>query len=226
MVALESAKTVMASPTGSCTYGTSPLVERANSDVDEETLCLANTLMDSAGGLMNPNGLISTFRTQIVEVADQMVPDFVPIFQDIRVAGAFGLFLVAADKLIPLLFPGLGQAAWLVAGFIAFGLTMLPLASNSQNKLQQASGVTQIVLQVRKGKSGSGSESICPPADQPYDCASIFCAGNANNVCTGIWSENCPCITCPSLEDMVMSSKPISCGSYYTDYKQALLRRL
>ena len=223
MPALESAKTAMATPTGSCTYGTSPLIERDDS-VEEEITCLANTLIDNSEGLMNPNGLMSIFRTQVVEVAQHIVPDFVPNFQDVRVAGAFGLFLVAADILIPKLFPGLGQAAWHMAGFIAFALTMLPLASNSQGKIQQASGVTQIVLQVTKGKSSSDSESICPPADQPYNCDSVFCVGNADNVCTGIWSENCPCTKCPSVEETVMSSEPIFSQYLYADCRQAFLR--
>ena len=52
---LESTKTVMANPTGSCTYGASPLIERADSDVEEETTCLVDTQMNIAAGLMDPN---------------------------------------------------------------------------------------------------------------------------------------------------------------------------
>ena len=224
--ALESASTALASASPACTLGASPLIERDDPDAEEEITCLANTLIESSDGLMNPNGLMSIFRTQIVEVAQQMAPDFVPIFNDARVAGAFGLFLVAADTILPILFPGLAPAAWLMAGFIAFGLTMLPLASNTQGKIQQASGVTAIVLQVTKGKSGSGTEALCPPADQPYDCASSLCAGNANNICTGVWSEGCPCSKCPAEEDMVKFSEALISQIIYADCQQALLQFL
>ncbi len=202
MSALLAEKTAMATPAPTCTVtSTTPLVERDGTDVYDDALCLANELMDNADGLMNPNGLISTFRTQILEVVDWLVPDFVPIWQDLRVAGAFGLFLAAADTLLPLLFPGLSIQGWLVAGFLSFGLAMLPLASNAVGKLQQSSSVTQIVLQVTKGKYGS--KPVCPPSEQPYLCSSVLCAGNSNNICTGVWLENCPCISCPSPEDMV-----------------------
>ena len=200
MPALLSAETAMASPAPTCT-GTSPLTERDDTDVSDEARCLAEELMSNSGGLMNPKGFMSIFRTQIVEIANDWVPDFVPIFGDLRVAGAFGLFLAAADTLLPLLFPGLAQQGWLIAGFISFSVALLPLASNVVGKLQLSSGVTQIVLQVTKGKSGS--QPICPPSDQPYECSNVLCAGNSNNICTGVWLENCPCITCPSAQDMV-----------------------
>ena len=74
---------------------------------------------------------------------------------------------------------------------------MLPLASNDQGKIQQADGLTQIVLQVAKGRYGP---SICPPADQPYDCASISCSENADNVCKGMYTDTCPYTKCPSFD--------------------------
>lgn len=207
MPALQSAKTAMASQTSSCTSGAPPLVERDDSDVNEEATCVANELMNTASGLLNPNGLVSTFRTQIVQVAEQIVPDFVPNFLDERTAKAFGLFLAAGATIMQLLFPGLAQTAWHVAGFIAFALTMLPIASNTQGKLRGASGITQITVEITKGKSGTGTQAICPPADQPYDCTSYFCLGDDNNICTDIWSEGCPCTNCPSQQNMV---KPLS----------------
>lgn len=224
MPALQSAETATATASSApaCTNGTSPLIERGDTDVYEETLCLADELMYNADGLMNPNGLISTFRTQIVEIAGQLVPDFNPIFQDLRVAGAFALFLAASDTLLPILFPGLHQAGWLVAAFIAFGLTMLPFASNTQGKLRTESGITQIVLQVTKGKSNS--QPICPPSEQPYDCASVLCAGNAHNICTGPWLDTCPCVTCPSGQDMVKSYHPLCSQKIHADCILAILR--
>lgn len=77
----------------------------------------------------------------------------------------------------------------------------LPLASNAVDKLQQSSGVTQIVLQVSKGKYGS--QPVCPTSEQPYLCDSVLCAENSNNTCNGVWLEKCPCISCPSPEDMM-----------------------
>ena len=202
MPALLAEKTAIATPAPTCTVSsTTPLVERDDTDVYDDALCLANELMDNADGLMNPKGLINTFRTQILEVVEGLVPDFVPIWQDLRVGGAFALFLAPADTLLPLLFPGLASQGWLVAGFLAFGLAMLPLASNVAGELQQSIGVTQIVLRVTKGKYGS--QPVCPPSEQPYLCSSVLCAGNSNNICTGVWLENCPCISCPPPEDMV-----------------------
>lgn len=202
MPALQNASSLMASPAPTCTG--SPITERDDTDSYEEAFCLASELMNNADGLSNPNGLMNTFRTQILEVVNQLPPaDFVPIFQDLAVVGAFALFLNVAGTVMPNLFPGLSQQGWLVAGFLAFTITNLPLASNTQGKLQAQSGVTQIVLQVTKGQEGS--QSICAPTEQPYDCANVLCAGNANNVCTGQWLENCPCVTCPSTQDMVRS---------------------
>ena len=86
MPALQSTKTVMANPTTSCISGAPPLVERDNPDVDEESMCVITELMNTAPGPLNPNGLVSTFRTKIVQVAERIVPDFVPGLLDGRTA--------------------------------------------------------------------------------------------------------------------------------------------
>ena len=219
IAAIQSAGAAMASPAPNCSTGTSPLVERDDTnsydeatsplverdDTDsyDEALCLADELMYNADGLANPDGLMSTFRTQIVEVAGNLDPtNFIPNFEDVRVAGAFGLFLLATDTLLPTLFPGLAQPGWLVAAFLSFSLIMLPLASNTQGQLKTVSGTAQIVLQVTKGSTSS--QPICAPTEQPYNCESVLCAGEAN-VCTGDWLKGCPCVTCPAPADMVKS---------------------
>lgn len=80
MPALLTEKTAIATPTPTWTVNsTTPLVERDDTDVYDDALCLANELTDNADGLMNPKGLRSTFRTQTLEVVDGLVPDFVPI---------------------------------------------------------------------------------------------------------------------------------------------------
>lgn len=201
IAAIQSAGAAMASPAPNCSTGTSPLVERDDTDSYDEALCLADELMYNADGLANPDGLMSTFRTQIVEVAGNLDPtNFIPNFEDVRVAGAFGLFLLATDTLLPTLFPGLAQQGWLVAAFLSFSLIMLPLASNTQGQLKTVSGTAQIVLQVTKGSTSS--QPICAPTEQPYNCESVLCAGKAN-ICTGDWLKGCPCVTCPAPADMV-----------------------
>ena len=94
MPALLALETTLAIPTPSvlsCIIGGSPLIERDDTDVYEEASCLANELMQNAEGLMNPNGFSSTFREQIVEVVNVLPPDLIPVFPDLRSAGAFAI---------------------------------------------------------------------------------------------------------------------------------------
>ena len=206
MPALLRLETALATPAPSCIIGTSTLIERDDTDVYEEASCLANELMQNAEGLMNPNGFMKTFREQIVEVVAQLPPDFIPVFPDLRSAGAFAVFLAIGYTIVStLLFPELVATKWLVAGLVSFLLAMVAIASNTVGKLQQSTGVSQIALQV--SKETYGSQSICFPDGKPYDCTCAWCAGD-NNVCTGDWTLNYPCITCPSEENMVKSLDP------------------
>ena len=66
MPALLAEKTAIATPAPTCTVNSStPLVERDDTDIYDDALCLANELLNNADGLMNPKGVVSTFRTQI-----------------------------------------------------------------------------------------------------------------------------------------------------------------
>lgn len=66
MPALLAEKTAIATPAPTCTVNsTTPLVERDDTDIYDDALCLADELMNNAHGLGNPEGLISTFRTQV-----------------------------------------------------------------------------------------------------------------------------------------------------------------
>ena len=90
--------------------------------------------MNNADGLLNPNGLINTFRTQIVEVINQLpAADFVPIFQDATVVLAFALFLNYAPTLMPTLFPAVLVGGWLVASLLGFMITNVPFASSKSS---------------------------------------------------------------------------------------------
>lgn len=205
MPALLSFETALGTPINPCIVDTSPLIERGDADVYEEATCLANELIQNADGLMNPNGLMKTFQNQVVELVHNLPPDFVPGFPDLRTAGAFAVFLSTGYTIVTTLFPGLDQVYLLFAGFVSFLLAMLPVASNTVGKLRQSSGVSQIVLQVTKEKYGS--RSICLPDGKPYDCTNPWCAGN-NNICETEWTQGCPCLTCPSEQDIVRSLDP------------------